>query len=406
MKAVCDYADSHKSKHWQRFASIVSAACAKAITAEWIKGTRSHEADYSSNRSMGRPMEQLLESLIFASMNARQYNVSPAHHGTCDWLFHTTEYQQWQHLQGVESHNGVLWIKGKAGVGKSTLMKHALSHYQQICPHTVIPYFFFHARGHLLERTALGMIRSIFYQLAKKNRNICELMFSHFLRKYGEHGSHWIWTQSELCEFLITTVRRGDFPPTILLVDAVDECEESEARGVVAFISDLSMIATHYGSSLKICLSSRHYPSISMKKNLELVIEHNPEHERDISIYVRDKLRITDADIEKEVLSKADGIFMWVILAVELLDRSFDKGQIYGMQMRLQDIPPELDKLFQMLLMRDNPRKDQTALLFQWVLFARRALSPEELYYAVFAGTAPEALGPWNDSLITNEVIE
>lgn len=35
VKSVCDYADSHKSKRWQRYAASAAAACVKAILEEW-----------------------------------------------------------------------------------------------------------------------------------------------------------------------------------------------------------------------------------------------------------------------------------------------------------------------------------------------------------------------------------
>lgn len=36
IKAVCDYADSHKNKRWQDYAAAVAAACMKAFLQEWI----------------------------------------------------------------------------------------------------------------------------------------------------------------------------------------------------------------------------------------------------------------------------------------------------------------------------------------------------------------------------------
>ncbi|OHE94068.1 hypothetical protein CORC01_10643 [Colletotrichum orchidophilum] len=35
IKGVCDYADSHKSQEWQRFAAATAAACAKAFLQDW-----------------------------------------------------------------------------------------------------------------------------------------------------------------------------------------------------------------------------------------------------------------------------------------------------------------------------------------------------------------------------------
>ncbi|KAM0448902.1 hypothetical protein ACHAO4_008127 [Trichoderma viride] len=37
IKSVCDYADSHKSKTWQRYAAATAAACSKAFLEEWRK---------------------------------------------------------------------------------------------------------------------------------------------------------------------------------------------------------------------------------------------------------------------------------------------------------------------------------------------------------------------------------
>lgn len=40
VKSVCDYADSHKNKAWQRCAAATAAACAKAVLEEWQTSDR------------------------------------------------------------------------------------------------------------------------------------------------------------------------------------------------------------------------------------------------------------------------------------------------------------------------------------------------------------------------------
>jgi nucleoside phosphorylase len=35
IKGVCDYADSHKSQHWQSYAACTAAACMRAFLEEW-----------------------------------------------------------------------------------------------------------------------------------------------------------------------------------------------------------------------------------------------------------------------------------------------------------------------------------------------------------------------------------
>ena len=62
------------------------------------------------------------------------------------------------------------------------------------------------------------------------------------------------------------------------------------------------------------------------------------------------------------------------------------------------EVPSDLDEVFWTLLNKDNPNKQETILMLQWVLFAERLLKPEELYFAVLAGTETEELGAWNRS--------
>jgi ankyrin repeat domain-containing protein 50 len=55
---------------------------------------------------------------------------------------------------------------------------------------------------------------------------------------------------------------------------------------------------------------------------------------------------------------------------------------------------------------KDNPDKQETILMLQWVLFAQRLLKPEELYFAALAGTEAEELGAWNRSNDTPNMIK
>jgi hypothetical protein len=165
-------------------------------------------------------------------------------------------------------------------------------------------------------------------------------------------------------------------------------------------------------TSLNICLSSRLYPNISIEKDLELVVEEREEHDRDIDKYILRKLRIPDSNIEKEMRKKvaiqeelrkkAKGIFMWVVLVVELLNQAYDQGRlnekIEAVRRKLNEVPSKLDGVFWALLVKENSHKQDTLLMLQWVLFARRPLAPEEFYFAVKAGTETIDLQAWNRS--------
>ncbi|OIW26740.1 hypothetical protein CONLIGDRAFT_562213, partial [Coniochaeta ligniaria NRRL 30616] len=342
-----------------------------------------------------------LQSLSFRSMDARRQDIALAHSGTCDWLFETCAFQCWRDRSRLSQHNGVFWIKGNPGTGKSTLMKHILEHCQHNLEGYTVVSHFFNARGDPSEKTALGMLRSLIYQLITETA-IYERFIHLFREKQQKHGPReWEWRDSELKRFLRDEIKCRQSEPHVLLIDALDECSPAHVRDVVGFLEDLSIESTRAEGSLNICLSSRHYPHISMATHQELVVEKMAEHNKDISRYIRDKLTKRNAEIEHSMLEKASGIFMWVVLVVTMLNKAYDEGKVEGMHRKLREVPSDLEEMFKMLLSTENPDKHETVLMLQWVLFARRPLKPEELYYAMLAGTSPDDLGARDWSRIT-----
>ncbi|KAL7946934.1 ankyrin repeat-containing domain protein [Trichoderma barbatum] len=298
----------------------------------------------------------------------RSLNISSAHPKTCDWLFDTKQFQQWLHCDEISNHNGVLWVKGKPGTGKSTLMKHTLKHSAH----------FFNARGDSFEQTPLGMLRSLVYQLLKKEPSTYRRFIPLFRDKREKHRE-WEWQEPELKDFLFSEIQHCP-KPLLLLIDALDECSESHVRNLVKFLENLSLNAT---MALNICLSSRHYPNISMAKHLVVILESTSQHDEDIIKYADHELTKTDEEIKREVIKKASGVFMWVVLVIEMLNKAYDEGRIEAMHQKLQDLPSELDDVFRTIIIKDNPNKQETLFMFQCVLFCKRLLRPEELYFAM-----------------------
>ena len=198
-------------------------------------------------------------------------------------------------------------------------MKHTLYHCRGFFKDHIIAAYFFNARGDTLEKTPLGMLRSLSYQLLNQDTLIYERFLPRFRDKEKKHKT-WDWREAELKEFLLSETKTPQLKPLLFLIDALDECNEPDVRGVVKFLKELSINAVGANVTLNIYLSSRYYPTISMKKRLELVVEEEKEHNEDIAIYVRDKLTKQDVEIEKGILEKASGVFMWVILVVAMLN--------------------------------------------------------------------------------------
>jgi ankyrin repeat protein len=283
-------------------------------------------------------------------------------------------------------------------------MKHILVYCQNTFKDHVIGAYFFNARGSKLEKTFLGMLHSLIYQLLEQDL-LRELFIPMYLDKRKKHQK-WEWNEGELKNFLLSESKKCRPKPVVLLVDALDECDEADVRRVVSFLESLSTNAVNAKARFNICLSSRHYPNISMGKNLELIVEDRKEHDEDIARYIQHKLKGKDKEVEEEVRRKASGIFMWVILVVEMLNQAFDEGKIRAIREKLREVPSDLEEMFRTLLDKDNRDKELTILMLQWVLFATRPLKPEELYFAVLAGTKTQGLEAWDQSKDTREVIQ
>lgn len=80
-------------------------------------------------------------------------------------------------------------------------------------------------------------------------------------------------------------------------------------------------------------------------------------------------------------------MFLWVVLVVRVLNEAFGKGKISGLQQRLDEIPDGVDDLSTDILTRDTKDKDALIFSLQLILFCRRSLVREELYFAVLFET-------------------
>lgn len=148
--------------------------------------------------------------------------------------------QRWQGRRDLSTHNEVLWIKGKPGAGMSTLMKHSLEYFQNAFQNHVIAACFFNARGDRLEKSSLGMLRSLSYQLVDQNPLLYELFRPKFRDKQKKH-LQLESTEGELRSILLSALKMPLFKPVFLLIDALDECNEQEVRKVVDFLETLSI---------------------------------------------------------------------------------------------------------------------------------------------------------------------
>src|SRR5947207_4116266 len=176
----------------------------------------------------------------------------------------------------------------------------------------------------------------------------------------------------------------------LCFIDALDECNEDQVADMVSFFEDVGELAADANTRLHICFSSRHYPTIVIQRGFEVILEDEKEHAADITRYINSKLRLGNSNqadaLRSDILKKSLGIFLWVALVIQILNKEYAKGRVGALRERLKDIPPGLDELFEMILTRDSENIRELQLCIQWILFAARPLKPQELYIVVHIG--------------------
>ncbi|KAH7153752.1 ankyrin repeat-containing domain protein [Fusarium sp. MPI-SDFR-AT-0072] len=312
-------------------------------------GSTFHGPVYFGTQEHFDPSRDCLRSLAFLEMDGRFLDIDAAAKGTCNWLLWHQTFKSW-----ASCGRGLLWIKGKPGSGKSTLLRYVLDHIVTI-PNTgegaLILLFFFHGRGTELQRTPLGLFRSLLHQL---------------LRQVPEALTDLVDTFQQRCE-------------------TVDESGQKNAVRLVREFKSLVQGLPSTGSQFHICFTCRHYPILDQACQFEICLEE--ENEQDISTYVRTQLSVsrelTTSTIPKLITKHAQGVFIWAYLVVDrILDLDNGGAGLRKIEDEIYSIPPDLDDLYHDLI-RNMDERPASLKLIQWICFAVRPLSLDELRWAM-----------------------
>lgn len=337
---------------------------------------------------------EILDALAFEHMGTRLASISAAQDRTCRWFFDTSEYSEWR--QG--SHHRILWIKGKPGSGKSTLMATAVQQASRDFKDSVVASFFFNTRGDELGRTTAGMYRSLLHQILS---NLQELP-SGIPARVSPSTKNRGWALPMLQNLLRSAVLHlGHRRSLVCYIDALDECDVGEIRDATQHLEELRDLAASRNIRFLICFASRHYPNITIQHHQAINLDVHSEHNHDISKYINSKLRIPDTlgiELHDSLMARCAGVFLWVVLTVRSLNKLYDQGGTRSqLRSQMRDTPDEVQDLFRRLLQD----KDEHLLpILQWVLHAQRPMNVEELYFGVMASTGRLATGACDRSEI------
>jgi len=345
----------------------------------------------------------LLHSLYFQQLEERHAAIPLAHAKTFNWVFEATAKQDvsWanfaQWLQCDSSDDHIYWVTGKAGSGKSTLMRYIyddprtqdlLQKWASASKLIIASCFFWNA-GSTMQKSLSGLLQGLLHALLTKCPNLIQASSPWRWQSY-ELGARSLplWSRRELLDTFQRYVVASEGSTRIcFFIDGLDEFEGDEAAREE--IVDIFKGIAEY-EHIKVCLSSRPWlvfedafhgrPSLLLQD-----LTYN-----DITKYVQGKLeeqsnfrRIKQKDEEGGsrlilgITDKAKGVFLWVFLVVRslLVGLRNDDG-MRDLRRRLDQIPADLEDYYEQMLGTLEPFYFAQALqLFQVALNAQRQLS-------------------------------
>ncbi|PLN86801.1 hypothetical protein BDW42DRAFT_182208 [Aspergillus taichungensis] len=379
IRGICDYSDSHKGEEWQKYAAATAAAYATELLQE-LPVTEAHREACRAGPKPAPSQEQrqrMLDSLKFKQIDARKTDIKKAHAETCRWFLDHPDYKAWLDLRQLTQHHGFLWISGKPGAGKSTIMKFAYSSMKRIRNKgAVIASFFFNARGDYLEKSIIGMYRSLLLQLLEGYPDLQRVLEDPDLVSSPSQNTSLSLNALKdlLCNAILALGQRS----FTCFVDALDECDEQQVIDMIQYFEDLAKQSTVKEVHFRVCFSS-----------LRFILEHQLGHTKDLEDYVESRLQVRDpmliTTLRPEILRKAAGVFMWVVLVVDILNEEYRRGAMF-MRKKLSELPGGLSDLFKNMLQRDKENMEEFKLCIIWILCAERPLAPREFYHALWSG--------------------
>jgi hypothetical protein len=353
-------------------------------------------------------------------MLSRRDNIEPRHSNTCQWILRLEEYLSW-----ISQPRGLLWIKGKPGAGKSTLMAFLHSELRESPDRNqgIRLDFFFTARGTVMQRTPLGMLRSLLNQIFYWDVRVRPQVRETYVQRCAQFGNRerkWEWPHRLLEDMLADAILvSATHKQVFVFVDALDEAGAESAQQLAGYFHKLSERAERNMALVKTCISCRHYLIVN-QRGLEITVEdHNDE---DIAAYIKDSLiavslagdilqSIAWKNLLFELTWRAHRVFQWAHIIMPLVSRKLlDGDSPETIRLWLPKVPADLEDMYKYILYHviEEDNRMQSFLFFQWVCFAERPLTVTEMRYALAADNAELSASPkqWqtmSDLVDTNE---
>ena len=306
---------------------------------------------------------------------------------TCMWFLQHDNFQEW-----LKQESGPLLVSADPGCGKSVLAKHLIDH---VLPRSAtICYFFFKDQDQNTVRQALC---AVLHQLFSQK----PFLIQHTIKQFEKDGEGLINSLGSLWAILGDAVKDPRAGPIIIVLDALDECVESEFENMMRNVES-QMRGDQLGySKLKYLLTSRPYEQIvsrfrglldafprihipgeeeleTISQEVNHVIQFRVERlAREKALSDRVKNYLTD-----ELLKITHRTYLWVYLVFDYLKTEDFKKTRKGVKSSIITLPKNINQAYERIL---NKSKEYLIVrkVLSIILAAGRPLTLSEMNIAV-----------------------
>lgn len=322
--------------------------------------------------------QAILDTLSFDSRAVRHQAIPDAHPGTFQWAFTTDELEEerqdkMKFMHWLQHGEGIFWVTGRPGSGKSTFMKHIAD-----SPHTraalkqwsspsepVISSHYFWIFGASMQKSKEGLLRTLLFEIFRQYPALLKRVCSdRWESEFSSSAAAKPWSAAEL-RHVLDLATSPEFDVKIcFFIDGLDEYNGDHLE-----VSE-ELLRLSKSRNIKCCISSRpwnvFHDAFGSDKSQHLCL-HNLT-KRDIRHYVHDRLTphprwqrlvdqtVYDSQLIEYIAEKSSGVFLWVALVTDRLRIGLtNDDDLSDLSSRLAGFPSDLESFFDHILNTVEP---------------------------------------------------
>ncbi|RDW88419.1 hypothetical protein BP6252_00451 [Coleophoma cylindrospora] len=320
--------------------------------------------------------------------------------GTCQWIRDVDEFRSW-----LNDSAPLLWISGGPGKGKTFLSIYLVDYLSSISPRNALVLNFFCDNSDNKRNSACAVLGGFLYQLLEADKSLYDYILPHFELRQKENANLFVDQHlEELWTIFENMLRRTIIDQKYLLLDGLDECNRTEIEFLRTKFEAFYSKPNAQSSIIKTIIVSRSLPNAIQKAiRIDLDEKHKQERDTDLKAFITTQVRNqfssrspedkVSSKLEATLLEKAEGLFLWVGLAMNIL-KDISKKEVAKLLANgsiNKWLPKGLDDIYNRMLVKiPNDEREVAAKIFQWVSIAFRPLTLTELCTLIDIDPVPD----------------